>query len=249
MAQQEERAEARLRYDEGRRALDVFLASFQGITAPQVAEMSKAIQGQGSAYGFAKNTLALISVRELLAYEPEVERDLLRLKLTAILKSIYTRRLAMQQQMEQLIEAMTPQATVPLPPQVLQARRNAVARDALLREFGAMTSAQIGENAGSRSPNRAALAHRWKSDGRIFAVPHQGTNYFPGFQFKEDGQPLELIAQILGILGSKREPWELALWFTANNGWLAGRRPVDLLSEEPGAVIVAAEREAENQFF
>jgi hypothetical protein len=76
---------------------------------------------------------------------------------------------------------------------VLQTRRNTVARDALLREFGAMTSAQIGENEGARSPNRAALAHRWKSDGRIFAVPHHGANSFPGFQFNEDSQPLEVI--------------------------------------------------------
>lgn len=249
MEYREERAATPLSEDEGQRALAAFLLDFKGITVPQVAAIGEAVRQHGFAYVTVKNTLALVSVRDSPLLEFDRSRDPLRLKLIAILKSIYMRRLAMKQQMEQLIEAMTPQAAVPLPAQVLQARRNASARDALLREFGAMTSAQIGENVGSRSPNRAALAHRWKSDGRIFAVSHQGTNYFPGFQFKEDGQPLELIAQILGILGSKREPWELALWFTANNGWLAGRRPVDLLSEEPVEVITAAEREAENQFF
>ncbi len=171
------------------------------------------------------------------------------LNVEALGRVVDTRRHAMQQQMEQMINAMTPAATVPLPPQVLQARRNAAARDALLREFGAMTSTQIGENAGSKSPNRAALAHRWKSDGRIFAVPRRGANYFPGFQFDEDGQPLEVIPQIIRILGDKRAPWELALWFTANNGWLGAQRPVDLLVDDPSSVVIAAEREAEDRLF
>lgn len=198
--------------------------------------------------GRARNAF-LISFQGSEATLEFLRRDVLRLKVLAILKSIYTQRVQMQTQMQNLIEAMTPPAAVPLPPQVLQARRNAVARDALLREFGGMTSAQIGENAGSRSPNRAALAHRWKSDGRIFAVPHQGTNYFPGFQFRDDGQPLEVIAQVIRILGSKRGPWEIALWFTSNNGWLGGRRPVDLLREDAASVVTAAEREAEDLFF
>lgn len=158
-------------------------------------------------------------------------------------------RIEMEEQMQKLIAAMMPSATVPLPPYVLQARRNAVARDALFREFGAMTSAQVGESAGSRSPNRGSLAHRWKSDGRIFSVLHQGSNYFPGFQFTDEGQPVEVIGKVIAILGEKLAPWELALWFTKSNGWLAGRRPVDLLLEAPDRVVAAAEREAEERVF
>src|SRR5436190_187148 len=58
---------------------------------------------------------------------------------------------------------MIPSSSVPLPPQVLQARRNADARVKLLEEFGALKSTDIGTAAGSKASNRAALAHRWKS--------------------------------------------------------------------------------------
>jgi small subunit ribosomal protein S5 len=154
-----------------------------------------------------------------------------------------------QDQMRRMIEAMTPPNPVPLPPQVLQALRNATARDEVLREFGAFTSADVGKMAGSKSPNRAALAHRWKSDGRIFSVLHNGANYFPGFQFSREGQPLPVIAEVLKILGHVLSPWELAIWFWKNNGVLGGERAVDLLTSAPGRVIDAAKEETEELVF
>lgn len=160
-----------------------------------------------------------------------------------------TRRREEMQQMQDMIGAMMPRTAVPLPVQVLQARRNADGRQELFKEFGALTSAEIGEMAGSKSPNRAALAHKWKSDRRIFAVPHQGVNYFPGFQFSKDGQPLPVIAAILAVLAERRSAWGLALWFTSRTGWLGDRRPVDLLESEPDAVVEAAAREAEELVF
>jgi hypothetical protein len=212
--------------------------SFEGI--PEVTTLqSLVIKGPRTIGALAWPTAGL----------PRTEREMLQLRLIAILKYVYRQRIFFQGQMDRLIESMMPPSAVPLPPQVLQARRNAEARDALLREFGAMTSAQIGERAGSKSPNRAALAHRWKSDGRIFAVSHQGLNYFPGFQFTEDGQPVEIIKDVLHLLGNKLAPWELALWFTRRNGWLSGRRPVDFLRTEPEEVLLAAAREAEELVF
>jgi uncharacterized protein YdbL (DUF1318 family) len=57
-----------------------------------------------------------------------------------------------------LIDALTPvQRDLPTPAAVLQARRNAEARNALLAEFGALRSSEIAELAGSRAANRAAL--------------------------------------------------------------------------------------------
>jgi hypothetical protein len=126
--------------------------------------------------------------------------------------------------------------TVPSAPAVLQARRNALARKALFQEFGAFTSAE-------------ALADRWKQEGRIFSVTHHGATYHPGFQFDAEGRPLPVIAEVIRRLGAKSGEWELALWFTAANGWLDGGRPVDLLQSEPEEVAQAAEREAEGLFF
>ena len=118
----------------------------------------------------------------------------------------------------------------------------------ILHEFGALTSAQVGEWAGSKSPNRAALAHKWKSERRIFSVPHQGTNYFPGFQFNAEGQPLPVIADVIRIL-HELSSWEVAAWLSSANGYVGDRRPVELLTSDPARVIFAAEREAEGVIF
>ena len=147
-----------------------------------------------------------------------------------------------------LIESMLP-PTVPSAPAVLQARRNALAREALFQEFGAFTSAEVAGLAGSKASNKAALANRWKQEGRIFSVTHHGTTYYPGFQFDAEGRPLPVIAEVMRRLGAKSGEWELALWFTAANGWLDGGRPVDLLESGPEEVAQAAEREAEGLFF
>jgi hypothetical protein len=145
---------------------------------------------------------------------------------------------------ERMIEAMMPETPLPTPPAVLQARRNAAAREDLIAEFGLLSSAAIASLAGSRAKNKASLANRWKQEGRIFSVPHGGSAQFPAFQFDGEGRPREAIAGVLKALGSKTSEWGLGLWFTTANGWLGDRRPVDLLASEPERVVDAAEREA-----
>lgn len=145
--------------------------------------------------------------------------------------------------LETIIESMLPQ-TVPGSTSILQARRNAEARARMLGEFGVLTSAQVAEMARSRAKNKAALANRWKQEGRIFSVAFQGTACFPAFQFDYEGRPLEAVASVIRALSDQSSEWELALWFISANGWLGGRRPVDLLSTDPRAVAKAAEHEA-----
>jgi hypothetical protein len=144
---------------------------------------------------------------------------------------------------ERLIESMLP-ATVPSTARVLQARRNALAREALLQEFGALTSAEVADIAGSRAANKAALANRWKQEGRIFPITHHGQTLFPSYQFDAEGQPRPAIAAVLSTLGQQSRDWELAIWFISSSGWLGGRRPVDLLEGDPAAVAKAARHEA-----
>ena len=179
--------------------------------------------------------------------DDESNRQLVALRLITVLKYVLWRR-EYSERTSRMIEAMMPLTPVPLPVEVLQARRNAEAREKMFREFGALTSAQVGERAGSKSPNRAALAHKWKSDGRIFSVPHQGANYFPGYQFDGEGQPLPVIAEVIRILHAL-SPWQLALWFTSHTGLVGDRRPVDLLTTEPARVVRAAEMEIEEPYF
>lgn len=145
------------------------------------------------------------------------------------------------EEVEELAAAMTPDITIPTPPVVLQARRNAEARAAMLEEFGALTASEVADLAGSEAKNTSALAGRWRREGRLLAVEHHGTVYYPGFQFDSSGKPRHEIADVLRHLSSPDvTPWQQALWFTSANGWLGGRRPVDLLDDERDAIIAAA---------
>jgi Protein of unknown function (DUF2384) len=152
----------------------------------------------------------------------------------------------------QLIEALTlEQPELPTPATVLQARRNVEARNALLSEFGALRSSEIAELAGSRAANRAALANRWRAEQRLVAVPVGDELLYPGFQFTSEGKPHPAVGAALATLRSSAEvsDWQAALWFAGPNGWLGGRRPVDLLDAEPDAVADAARREAAERVF
>jgi hypothetical protein len=145
---------------------------------------------------------------------------------------------------QSLIDLLTPASDVPRPESVLQARRNSEARRRFLEEFGALTSSEIADLAGSTAANRSALANRWRKEGRIFAVTHHGTLYYPAFQFGEHGRPLAVIARVLSALeADELGEWEVALWFAKRTGWLGDRRPIDLLQDEPDAVVEAARRE------
>jgi len=94
--------------------------------------------------------------------------------------------------------------------------------------------------AGSRARNAGALASRWRKEGRIFSVEVDNAARFPGFQFDAAGRPRPVIADVLAALDGCLGGWELALWFTSDNGWLGARRPVDLLESAPGRVVDAA---------
>jgi hypothetical protein len=143
---------------------------------------------------------------------------------------------------ERLIDAMFVPGSTASPAAAHQAQRNAMARQALIDEFGLHSADEIAELSGSTASNRSATASRWLASKRIFTVSHQGVRLYPGFQFGTDGQPRRAIAPVLAAF----EPygldgWEVALWFTTGSGWLDDERPVDLLTRAPERVTAAAE--------
>ena len=143
-----------------------------------------------------------------------------------------------------VLEALTPKDRGSLSAAaVLQARRNAEARRELLSEFPALTSAEVAAAAGSRAANRASLANRWRDEGKVFAIRVGEQQLYPAFQFDEHGRPVGTVASVLSAFDGNLTDWQTALWFTTPTGWLAGRRPVDAMSEEPESVIEAAARE------
>lgn len=198
----------------------------------ELVKKGEELEAQGSNAGMAaqedlSGSNLATEGREILAYVGVLEN------------LVYERR-----RFERMVEAMMPDTPLPTPPAVLQARRNAAAREELISEFGLLSSADIASLAGSRAKNKASLANRWKQEGRIFSVPHGGSVQFPAFQLGREGRPYEAVAGVLKALGSKTPEWGLGLWFTAANGWLGDKRPVDLLASEPERVVDAAEREA-----
>lgn len=119
-----------------------------------------------------------------------------------------------------------------------QARRIETAHREFLQELGGPA---LGELPGDLD--------RWRREGSIFAVTHRDATYVPGFQLDEKGHPRPAVAQVIELLGDTTSEWGLALWFAAANGWLDGKRPVDLLDSAPEEVVEAAERAAEELVF
>jgi hypothetical protein len=147
--------------------------------------------------------------------------------------------------MEKLIEDIAPPITEPSTAALAQARRNAYARRRFVEEWGGLTGEEAAALAGSTAKNRAATASRWKQNRRVFAVPYTGKTYFPAFQFDQNGEPKPVIHDILGVLQEHYGPWEIGLWFTAANGILGGKRPVDILDKDSEKVLAAARYEAD----
>src|SRR5579872_2886214 len=117
-----------------------------------------------------------------------------------------------------------------------QARRLESARRAFLREFG-----NSGKAAGDWEP--------FRRESKVVALEYEGTTYVPSFQFDEKGRPRPAVARVIEILGEDTSDWGIALWFTGANDWLDGKRPVDLLEDDPKEVIQAAEHEAAELVF
>ena len=144
-------------------------------------------------------------------------------------------------EMERIIEAVVPSLMDRPPPAFIdQARRNAEARSAFMREYEVLDAERVHELYGSKARNRSALAARWRSDKKIFAVLHGGRFLYPAFQFDAQGRPRKAISKVLAALGDAVGGWQTALWFVTPNGWLDGEKPVDLLDRQPAAVLDAA---------
>jgi hypothetical protein len=144
---------------------------------------------------------------------------------------------------EVLVDAMLP--IVPNMGTANQAVRNAAARREFLAEFPTLTSAAVAQASGSTARNSAALATRWRTERRVFAVAWGGEVRYPAFQFDDDGIPLPVIKLVLGVLGHVASGWQVALWFSTPSPHLPRHeRPVQFLWDAEQLVAAAhAERE------
>jgi len=86
----------------------------------------------------------------------------------------------------------------------------------------------------------------WETDHRIFSIEQDGCEYFPTYAFRSLGgaSPIAGLTDVLAILCPMKSSWGMSFWFISPNGLLGGKRPQDVLTNEPNLVISAALDEA-----
>lgn len=121
------------------------------------------------------------------------------------------------------------------------AQKQARALEAVLENSEWLTAEEIGERGKFSPSNLAAPANRWKQEGKVFAVPHQGQDRFPRYALDEAFRPIPGLEPVLKVLGPISS-WRVAIWFESINAWLNGHRPRELIGNDPTQVVHAAER-------
>ncbi|WP_427007043.1 hypothetical protein [Pseudarthrobacter sp. H2] len=129
----------------------------------------------------------------------------------------------------------------PVSPQLarsVQATEN-VWRD-MESEFGLLTSTEVSQAVGSKSPNRSYASDQ-RAAGRLLAIKRSGAYRYPGFQIDRLEHRIRPVMADLLLAANEagRSEASLALWMTVPTGYLDGARPVDQLAR-PEKVVEAA---------
>ncbi|MFC5696194.1 hypothetical protein ACFPU0_11570 [Pseudomonas sp. GCM10022186] len=146
-----------------------------------------------------------------------------------------------QATVEQLVSLLLPK--VPIRPGALkEAQMLAMAKKAILESGDWLSARDIATLAGLTSENPSSRPNRWKREGRIFAIRHNGYDYFPIYALsKASGfRPLPAMAEVLKVFAGLKDGWGLAYWFASVNSFLSGNRPQDLLITDADRVVAAA---------
>ena len=151
---------------------------------------------------------------------------------------------------DRLVDVLMPPApAVPDETFVVQARRNAALRTAVLDQYPTVTAEQVARLAANDARNRAALANRWRLGGRIFGVPVAGAYRYTIFQFTANGHPREAMRRLVAVFPPACREWQLFAWLTSENALLDGSRPLDLLDGDLEGVLHAAALEFDTSRF
>lgn len=125
----------------------------------------------------------------------------------------------------------------------LDAQRAALEQKAVAALFAGtpwLTAEQIGRLRDPKARNPHSAANRWRSEGKIFSVTRSGVQYFPRYALDETLEPRPVVNQVLSELAAL-SPFRLASWFESTNSTLGGKRPREVLGEQPQQVLAAAQ--------
>lgn len=151
-----------------------------------------------------------------------------------------------EQTLKALVNAVVPKAP-PSPVLLKQAAMLARSRKAVLEGADWLTAAKVAELAGLSATNPSTQPNKWKRQRQIFAIHHNGIDYFPGYGLDPEAgwRPRKALKPVLEAFGDDKDGWGLAYWFLSANSFLGGRRPQEVLVSEPEQVVAAARDEVE----
>ncbi|HJU39635.1 MAG TPA: hypothetical protein VJ724_08685 [Tahibacter sp.] len=118
-------------------------------------------------------------------------------------------------------------------------------RDELLSSERWYTSAEVASLAigAPYTSNPSQYASRLRRERLLIGVRFRNEYLHPAFQFGTDGRPMAAVRSLLGILPVTDAGWRAALWCFEPNRKLGDRRPSDVFSTDPEAVVKIAEME------
>lgn len=149
-----------------------------------------------------------------------------------------------RESIKRIVEVLVPAKPVSST-KLLQAKMLMKAKTAVLESGDWVTASEIADLAQLSASNPSSQPSKWKREKRIFAITHNGTDYFPLYGLDETRgyRPLSQLKDVIMVLESAKDAWQMAYWFMSNNSWLASKRPQDLLRSDPDRVLEAAREE------
>ncbi len=151
-----------------------------------------------------------------------------------------------RESLERLAEVLTPRT--PASPRLLKEASMLVqARKAVLESGDWLTAANVAQLAELSTRNPSAQPNKWKKQGLIFAIHHNGVDYYPAYGLDSDAgfRPLKALAKVIEVFAGHKDGWGMAYWFRSPNSFLGGKRPQDVLGAQPERAIEAARDEVQ----
>ncbi|WP_223434146.1 MULTISPECIES: hypothetical protein [unclassified Pseudomonas] len=134
----------------------------------------------------------------------------------------------------------------PVPSTLLrEARMLAQAKTEILQSSDWVTASEVSSLAHFSSGNPSSQPNKWKHAGKIFALRHEGVDYFPiyGLDPGQGFRPFSALKNVIATLATMKDGWSMAIWIASPNTFLSGKRPKEVLSANPSGVLAAAKEE------
>lgn len=102
-----------------------------------------------------------------------------------------------------------------------------------------LTTREVERGAHGDATVTDTVVSAWVTARKVFSIEYAGQSLFPKYIFDATGQPIPAAAEVLGVFFDY-PPLRLAAWFESTNSMLGGRRPREVISDDPKLVIEAA---------